>query len=812
MLMNLHRITSIFVVTVSLIAWSGCGKPAADDPANRGSDAQQGAADSSPPKTAREVLNRMVAAYKAAKSYGDFGEGRLQVSRGGESIDQKTRLSVQMTRPDKLSFQLNQAVVTTDGSQWCAWIRNLPGQAVVRPAPTKLSIRAVLADPVLAQAVQRGFDDSVPQISLMSPQLVLLLDDQPLEKMLSGMKGEPELDESGRIGDDECYRVRVTWEVGAGVWWIDKKTFVLRRMIYPSGGLDQFFGGREQVQSLSLVADFAGAKFDAPIDPKAFQFEAGQGVAQLKMFSVPEIYQLQGEPVPNFDLTDLQGKSVTPKTLAGKPAVLVFWSATSDPGLRALDEVEKARQKLKDKDAVAVFAVNIDPKEIDDKTVAETAKQVKFDFPIVRDPKREFIPALRVDGMMPAVYLLDAKGVVQTCGIYDPSELAGSLAAQLEKLAAGEDMSKQAVANYRQQLDAYARYVDEVFAGKVSDAATPPAETKAAPKSQPATLTLKQLWKAEEVKSPGNILVVQKSGAAPRIFVLDEWRTIREIGADGKVLATHKPELAEKEVLVMLRAAMAGDKTTYAAFMLSGQRALFFDEQWKQLLAYPENTKSPHTGIIDVQMGDLEGDGKLKAYIGYNGAAGIQAVGLDGQRLWSNRSLASVLRTAFTPPDEKGRRQLLCASESGNIMVLDAKGERVREISVPNWNLGYIVGADLKGDGQTCWCALALDGKGQGFAMGISLTGEVLWTYELPKGMPTQPVEPVVAGRLKTSGPGAWILPGCDGSIHFVGADGKPIDRYNYGAGVGGLATVELDGRAVLLISSENGLQAYEVR
>ncbi|MGD0900645.1 MAG: hypothetical protein ABR915_22665, partial [Thermoguttaceae bacterium] len=60
-------------------------------------------------------------------------------------------------------------------------------------------------------------------------------------------------------------------------------------------------------------------------------------------------------------------------------------------------------------------------------------------------------------------------------------------------------------------------------------------------------------------------------------------------------------------------------------------------------------------------------------------------------------------------------------------------------------------------------------------------------------------------------GPGAWILPGCDGSIHFVSADGRPIDRFNYGAILGGLATVMVDGKPVLLVASENGLEALRI-
>jgi hypothetical protein len=59
--------------------------------------------------------------------------------------------------------------------------------------------------------------------------------------------------------------------------------------------------------------------------------------------------------------------------------------------------------------------------------------------------------------------------------------------------------------------------------------------------------------------------------------------------------------------------------------------------------------------------------------------------------------------------------------------------------------------------------------------------------------------------------PGQWILPGPDGSIHFIAADGKPLDKFNYGAALQGLATVEIDGRPVLVVASANGVEAWKV-
>ena len=55
--------------------------------------------------------------------------------------------------------------------------------------------------------------------------------------------------------------------------------------------------------------------------------------------------------------------------------------------------------------------------------------------------------------------------------------------------------------------------------------------------------------------------------------------------------------------------------------------------------------KNPHSGIADVELGDLDASGRLKMYLGYLGAVGVQAVPLPldgGHRLWSNRSISNV--------------------------------------------------------------------------------------------------------------------------------------------------------------------------
>ncbi|MGA2064406.1 MAG: redoxin domain-containing protein [Thermoguttaceae bacterium] len=806
------------------ILWTGCSKP--EPPAPLAADGEsQGSKAAEKLTTASAVLERMARAYQKASSYADFGTLQLQAQTVRGPIDWSAPYSVKLVRPNKLRLELNDGVVCSDGQRWNAWIHSITGQFVSREAPARLTVDVVAADGVLAAALSRGFDGRIASLP-WSPQLSLLLGDDPVRQLL-GNAESPALLEPGKIGDDACYRVQAKWPDGVTVFWIEQQSFALRRVVFPTAGLWQLFGGEKQVESLSLVADFVGAKLDAEVDAKAFQFSVPQGAEQVKMFLPPDMYQLLGKPVPDFKFIDRQGKPVTPKALAGKAVVLAFWNTGYEPCYALLQELEKVYQKEKSQPKLALLAVNLDPKETENKALDEVLADLKVTLPLARDPDEQASGTLRVYAT-PSVFILGADGVLQECELGEMADFLQALPARLEKLLAGDDLSKEAIARYQGRIRANQKVVDDAFQGKMPENAVPAkaaestvtanvAETQ--PRTEPKTLKLVPLWKAGGVKSPGNILVVPgpegTPSRAPRIFVIDELKSIVELGTDGKPLATHRPN-PDGELVSNLRTAVGGDgKRIFAAFGLTGQQFFCFDADWKQFLAFPDAAiKANHGGIADVALGDADGSGVLRAYVGYWGATGIQKVSLEGKRLRSNRTLLSVVRTALGPPDRQNHRSLVCAyqSTSGALAVLDANLDRQGEILVPNWPIGSIQAADLLGDGKPLWAALSVGAEGQTVILGVSLRGDVLWTCPLPKGLPRQPIERIIPGRIAADGPGLWILPGADGSIHFVSAEGKVVDRFNYGAVLGGLATAVLDGKPVLLVASENGLEALAIQ
>ena len=572
------------------------------------------------------------------------------------------------------------------------------------------------------------------------------------------------------------------------------------------------------MESISLVADFVDAQLDGKVDPKAFQFEPPKDAEIVKFFLPPPMRML-GKKAPDLKFVDLDGKPVTLESLAGKVVVLDFWATWCGPCRKSLPNLEKVYQRYKDNPKVVFFAVSVDEPKTDNKVLVKTFEDLKVSVPILRDPKQT-ASALQFTGI-PTLFMIGEDGVVQHCEIGGDPRIAEELPAKIDALLAGENIYEKSLREFEEQMEEYAKMIKAQLSPKaevpsekktIDEHRLP--EVKTAPRSDPARLTLAPLWKCAEVKSPGNILVVRNGDGPARLMVVENWNSVAEVGLDGKLIDLHKLELGEKEVIGSLRTAVGTDgKRYFVAFLLSQQRCHVYDENWKLVAHYPEDAlKSPHRGIADVELGDLDGDGRLNVYVSYWGLVGVQCASLEGKRLWANRSLSEVACIAIGGPDAQGNRNLFCTGGAGKIAVLDAKGERNGEISVRSRVFHWIASADLRGDGRRQWCGMAAKRTGDNIAVGFSLSGEELWSYILPEGVPQIPIEPIVPGRVTRDGPGQWLLPGLDGSIHIISADGVPIDKFNYGAELHGLTTVEIAGRPTLVVATAGGVEAWEIK
>lgn len=808
---------ALMLVLLAAGGWSiGCGPLAQgkDAGAVRSSAKQQ--SEGSPELTsADEVLQAMAQAYRKARSYRDDGIVRVVIDAEGNQEDRTEKFAVRFERPNKLHVEAYAACVAVDGRKYRARRDDVPDQYVEKDAPASLSWPFVFADQYLAQVVRQGFGGD-------PPQLTLLLEDDAL-KVVLGDSDQPELIEPGEVEGRACYRVKVKRPEGASVFWIDKQSFILRRFQYPVDELYHVLSRQSPVKSVSMTADFVRAEFDVKLPAEQWAFRPPAGATARPYLLPPDPAQLLGRPVPAFEFVDLQGNKLTPQSLAGKIVVLEFWGIRCGPCRQVLPLLEKVYQGYSGSN-VMILAVNVDPPAsaeagamgASDAEVAEFFRKLNLTMPIVRDTTGQMQRLFLTDGI-PCKFLIDARGIVQDLEIGPNPDLAAALPEKLEKLRAGEDIYREPLERYEKQLRQYERLIDLVAQGMplnqaIDEVQEIPRSTVAA-KSTPRRLKLSSLWKTTEVRDPGNLLVLTAADGSALVAVVESAKGVAELSLDGRVIAHHRllPEDSE-EVITALRAVRDGNGRQWmAVFAPTHQRVHLIDDQWKVRWSFPPDAlENRHSGIADVQLADLDGDGTPEIYVGYFGVVGIHAVSLEGRRMGTQRQLANVARLAPGGFDPQRGGLLFCVNNGGPLVVLDSKLERLGELPVNDHGFLQIVAAELTGNPQPQFCGLSVPQLGKTVAVGFDASGRELWQYLLPEGIHERPIEQIVAGRL-VGNTGQWILPGCDGSIHILSPEGELIDRFNYGQLLTGLVTAENRGRMLLIVASADGIEAFAV-
>lgn len=805
---SLAPFTGPFVATaLAAILLAGCSDP---PPA----ELKPGTAPPAALNEAERLLANMVEAYAKADSYADRGELRITGKRQGQPTEWKVPFSVMLSRPTKLHLRLYQGNFVCDGTNVWGWTEDLPGYLLKRPASKVLTLGDVYSDEVLRGVLSEGLaGGSLP--------LVMLLGSDAMELLRAGGQ-RPETLSDDYVEGNECRRVRVRRDDGDLIYWIDRTSYTLRRMDFPTKRLASALADPHPPTDLAMFAEFVDAQINPQISPESFQFEPPPQIKVVDKLDpnwaapppVPPARVL-GEKIGDFALQQLAGPTLKSSELAGKPTVLMFWSLGSSECQPMLAAMNETLAKQPSRDAVRFLAVSIDPTGdggIADDELRRMFQDAKLDLPIARDVDNGAIKALDVR-FVPNVYFIDKAGIVQDNEVGLSPDLVEKFTARVADLAAGKSLVEACRNRYTERLKKYDQ--SQQAQAQASAAAAVP-QAKVAAKAGPKSLKLTEVWKSTEIKQPGYVLVTEEKNGPPKIFVVDGLKSIAELDAQGKLVRTTPLDLPKEPegVVGFLRTTVdKSGKRVFVGSLSSQQQLHVFDSDWKRLLSFPEGS---HAGISDVQLGDLDGDGKPEICVGYWGLVGLQAVELDGTRKWSNRRLPeNILRVAVTGANAEGKRLLICTTGLMTAAVIDELGQTLKEMPIGARAVRLVAAADLNGDGGAELCALAAQGPGSDTAVGFDGTGRELWNYPLPAGV--QPVpqmqnEMVGGGRVFDDGPGAWVFAGADGSIHLVAPDGKPIDQFATGEAIHGIALGTLDGHATLFISDAKSVTAFRLQ
>jgi thiol-disulfide isomerase/thioredoxin len=794
---------------LALLALVGCGDSTSDQ-GGAVNKATLTSGSAAAPKSGKELLEQVAATYRQAVTYSDRGVARVEYKLNDKETKHAFPFSVTFAQPNRVWLKAYEGEVVCDGKRICAVHESVRGYVRTAAAPEKLTPGKIYGDEFLGSALNER--------QVGGPlQLEFLLNDKVLDNLLASVSGEPELLEPAAIGEEPCYRVQLSMEQGKTIFWIGQTTSVLRRIEYPTEPFRRMLEQDGTVTDVVVQAEFAEAKLNEPLPDSAFHFEPPAGAKEVKQFVGPSPAEVLGKKPGAFEFTSLaaaQGADaakITDQSLEGKVVVLDFWATWCEYCQQKMPDIAKAHEKYKGNDKVRFLVVSIDQPEVTNEQVKSKLAALKVDLPLARDEKFHAFSTFKVPGI-PSRILLAPDGTIQAGAVgltaqgVDPvAELSG----KIDALLAGKSLYAEMIAEFEKSMMQPPPEPTE------PGDAPPQPEVKIAPQSDPQTVKLTPRWTCGEAVQPGNLLVVTAADGPAKLLAIDNFHSVLEINpADGKLVAKHDLNLPPETAAAFLRTAVDGQGKRFFAASAAGQPQVFvFDDQWQPLGHYPP--KGTQAAIGDVQLADLDGDGKLELCVGFLGEAGVQAASLQGQQLWASAKPVKVVSLATSAPDAENHRRLFCVHEPGKVTSLDHQGAPAPEMAIGQRAVRWLLSARLEGDADVFAGFAYVNPEGNNAqvtdaVIGVDLAaGKDVWTYPLPTGQKPG-LEQLAAGRV-VGGQRHWIAAAADGSLHFVAGDGKPLDQFNVGAAVTGFAAVEVDGKPHLVIASGDKLRAWLV-
>lgn len=135
----------------------------------------------------------------------------------------------------------------------------------------------------------------------------------------------------------------------------------------------------------------------------------------------PQTYQpiAAGQPAPAFGAPDLEGDSVSLKSLRGEAVMLNVWATWCAPCREEMPHLQQLHEQYGSR-GLRVVGVSVDPRGAE-RTIRDFLGDVGVTFMILHDPQDAISRAYRTIGV-PETFLIDRDGVIRRrwIGKFDP--------------------------------------------------------------------------------------------------------------------------------------------------------------------------------------------------------------------------------------------------------------------------------------------------------------------------------------------------------------------------------------------------------
>ncbi len=788
------------------------------------------------------IQSELIARYARLSEYSDTTTLRLTYRfEDGRQESESTVLETSLAKPNRLRVALsnadNRVEVVSDGQNMQARIidpvtNNFDGQMVLTDAPEKLTVSDLykiteLLDPVAPDEMlsallgaPTGLDMCPLGILLNEGGLVELLKSYPLRRLgEETIRRDPATlnaaTQRAKESPTECVVESLVSTDGEYRFWIEKRTGLLQRIVFPPS-LTNLPPGIKQVELVADISDVRTAN-----DPQGFRLpDTGKSEtnnqSQVRHFVLPPLppaTELWGKRLSGLKFTTSDQKEVELNNRNDQITV-VTWFHDHPASRLVIDQLEALRSRADDQ--VRFVHVLVDQRN--GSKPLFNLSDWSFAQPPVLDTNAVGLRELGVK-QAPTTAIIGTDNTLQYFEVGANPAIGSNVVAVIERLKTGQNVAGETVNRYQAMKEAYQR---QLALAKAGDGWIEQIESELPSPTEPAQLKLTEAWKTDQVAEPGNLLIVP--GRIKRLVVVDGWNQLVTLDADGKIQKRTMLELPADAGITMLRAGKdKRDRGLIAAATRGGRRAFLLDFGGKLLMQYPR-VVDPAAALGDLAFGDLDGDNQPELLVAWQGNRGTHCVAIDGKQRWINR-VASGVVSATVVPTTQGRSSVLVAGEKGRPYLIDQDGRTEQEVSIgllavhqftawPGSARGYeslLAPADaMLGDTFANYCGIATTGGGNITAIGVNKKWNGLWEYPLPSGVYRHQVDWPQSIDIPKIGP-TWLLPGADGSIHFVAADGKFTDSFRTGRHIRGLAALRANGEPLLVVATDQRIQAYRV-
>ena len=257
----------------------------------------------------------------------------------------------------------------------------------------------------------------------------------------------------------------------------------------------------------------------------------------------------------------------------------------------------------------------------------------------------------------------------------------------------------------------------------------------------------------------------------------------------------------------ILRLAHFAAQPTLLAFGVWTASVRAFALDGTELWSYP-NPAEPSTGIDDVNVVDLDGDGTDEVIIGFNGSTGVHVIDSTGRLTWQSTSIGNVWFVSGGDVLGTGRAQVVTTSAAGGVHVFSDNGAERKDIR-PTFYANMVRAGRIPETARTATIVAGGTLSEVTTLAALSGGGVMQWSLQLP----TNHKSAVATAWLAPTKP--WLAVSTrDGAVHVVdvlrgviiGSMGSPEPRVEVG-----WSGSEPDGSPLLLVAGGGTLTAYRV-